>query len=467
MITKSKFTKLALGALLLQPGLVLTTFAQTQPNTEELLKRIEQLEHEVKSLRNGSTPEKSSESKKGTTIVTAGSNGIEFRSADTNFVLKIKGYVQADGRFFIDDHIPVNDSFLIRRARPIFEGTVFKKFDYKLMLDFGSGVTASASNDSYLQDAYMTAKLWPEFQIQAGKFKQAVGLERLQSGANLTFIERAYPTQLLPVRDVGVQIQGSFFDNALNYAAGVFNGTPDGGTIDVDTTDDEKDVAARIFAEPFRNTNLEGLKGLGIGIAGTYGNHAGSLRSFASPGQQSIFGYYAGTGTNAVTVADGTQWRLTPQAYYYWRSLGLLAEYAISSPEVRRSGGGVAGSVTEQLHHTAWQIAASYFLTGEKNSFKPVAPLHPFTLGSAGWGAWEVAGRVSQLKLDDDTFPLFADPSTSITEAISYTFGLNWYLNRNVRVALNYEHTDFDGGQNRPVTSRDENVILTRAQISF
>ena len=74
---------------------------------------------------------------------------------------------------------------------------------------------------------------------------------------------------------------------------------------------------------------------------------------------------------------------------------------------------------------------------------------------------------MSQLKLDDDTFPLFADPSTSITEAISYTFGLNWYLNRNVKVALNYEHTDFDGGQNRPVTSRDENVILTRAQISF
>ncbi|HTG45345.1 MAG TPA: porin [Verrucomicrobiae bacterium] len=441
--------------------------AQQIPN-EVLLKRIEELEQQVKVLnRKDEIAEESTVEKAKTAVsVSAGSNGFQILSADTNFVLKVRGYVQADSRWFINDHTAVNDTFLLRRVRPIFEGTVFEKFDYRLMLDFGSGVTASAANNAYIQDAYVNARLFPEFQIQAGKFKEPVGLERLQSGANLLFVERAYPSQLLPNRDVGVQIQGDLLGGTLNYAAGVFNGVADGGSGDFETADDDKDIAGRIFFQPFKNSEIEALQGLGFGIAGTYGDHAGSLRSFTSPGQQTFFSYYSGAGTNAVTVSDGKEWRLSPQAYYYWRSLGVLAEYAVSSPEVRRSGGGI-GSTTAHLQHTAWQVALSYFLTGEENSYKAVTPRRPLTLGGEGWGAWEIAARVSQLKLDDKTFPTFADSRTSAREALSYTFGLNWHLNRNVKVNLNYEHTDFKGGEANPVIAQDENVILTRAQIAF
>ena len=72
-------------------------------------------------------------------IVTAGADGLTFRSADTNFVLRLHGYVQADGRFYPDDanRTAPNDTFLLRRVRTIFEGTVFDKFDYRMMLDFG------------------------------------------------------------------------------------------------------------------------------------------------------------------------------------------------------------------------------------------------------------------------------------------------------------------------------------------
>src|SRR5690606_10458897 len=121
--------------------------------------------------------------------------------------------------------------------------------------------------NSFLQDAYVNARFWPEFQIQAGKFKEPVSLERLQSGANLLFIERSYPSQIAPNRDVGVQLHGELLGGSLNYQVGVFNGVADGGSGDVDTADDDKDIAARIFAHPFKNTDIEALQGLGIGVA--------------------------------------------------------------------------------------------------------------------------------------------------------------------------------------------------------
>src|SRR2546430_16113134 len=89
--------------------------------------------------------------KKDSPRLTVGQDGVRFSSADTNFVLKLGAHIQADGRFFIGDHIPVNDTFLLRRVRPIFEGTVFKDIDYRLMLDFG----ANTSTASTVQDAYI------------------------------------------------------------------------------------------------------------------------------------------------------------------------------------------------------------------------------------------------------------------------------------------------------------------------
>jgi phosphate-selective porin OprO/OprP len=437
---------------------------------EALLKRIEELEQRLKIAERKDELEHESALQKAKTSATAsiGAGGFEIHSADTNFVLRLHGYVQADSRWYVNDNnTPVNDTFLLRRVRPILEGTVWDKFDYRLMLDFGSGVTSSSANDAYVQDAYVNARLWPEFQIQAGKFKEPVSLERIQSGANLLFVERSYPSQLAPNRDVGIQIHGSVLRDTLVYEIGYFNGVADGGSGDIDASDDDKDFVGRIFAEPFKNSENEALRGIGVGIAGTWGDHDGTPRGYVSPGQQSIFSYYTGTGTNAVTVSAGKQWRLIPQAYYYWRSLGVFAEYAISAPELKRTGGGQGGSSEQRLEHTAWQVAASYFLSGEDNSFKAVSPKHPFSLHGDGWGAWEIAARASQFKLDKDTFPNFANPNTSAREAFSEGFGLNWHLNRNFKLNLDYEHASYSGGKGNPLLAKDENIILTRAQITF
>ncbi len=132
----------------------------------------------------------------------ASRDGFEVKSADNAFRLKLRGYLQVDGRFFLDDEeLPATDSWVIRRARPVLEGTLFKFVDFKIMPDFGGGTTV-------LYDAYIEARFSKAARLRAGKFKPPVGLERLQSATDLLFVERAFPTGLVPSRDIGLQLGG-------------------------------------------------------------------------------------------------------------------------------------------------------------------------------------------------------------------------------------------------------------------
>lgn len=462
------------GSLIAATSLLADNSVET---TSELRKQLQELDQKVRILERKSEIDKEAATEKSRTSasVSAGAGGFSIRSADTNFVLRLRGYIQADSRFYADDHAggTANDTFLLRRVRPNLEGTVFEKYDFRLMLDFGSGVTASAANNSYVQDAYVTARFLPQFQIQAGKFKEPVDLERLQSGANLLFVERGYPTQLAPNRDVGVQAQGDFGgapgSSVVSYAVGAFNGVADGGSGDIETADDEKDIAARVFSHPFASLDVDALRGLGLGIAGTYGDQDGALRSYTSIGQQRFFGYRSSAtpATAPNVLANGVHWRVAPQGYYYYGPFGLFGEYIISEQAVQQAGAGTGAGTSGSLRQTAWTLAVSYFLTGEENSFKAVAPKRAFRPASGGWGAWEVAARVGGLDIDDDAFPVFANPATSATRAFSWGLGLNWHLNRNVKVNLNYDQTDFKGGADTDLLAKGEKAIFTRAQISF
>jgi phosphate-selective porin OprO/OprP len=112
-------------------------------------------------------------------------------------------------------------------------------------------------------------------------------------------------------------------------------------------------------------------------------------------------------------------------------------------------------------------VAVSYFVTGEANGFKAVTPKRPFALSGGGWGALELTARIQQLDVDDDLFPLYANPGASATEASSWGVGANWHLNRNIKFSLNYEDTNFKGGSATPFLANGEKVVLGRIQFSF
>ncbi|HSS79531.1 MAG TPA: porin, partial [Thermoanaerobaculia bacterium] len=331
-----------------------------------------------------------------------------------------------------------------------------KIFDFRIMPDFGAGQTV-------LQDAYIEGRFSPAFRVRAGKFKPPVGLERLQSGADLLFVERALPTNLVPNRDLGVQIAGDFGGGVASYQIGVFNGVVDGGIADADTNS-EKDVAARLFFQPFVQGSGP-LKNLGFGIAGTSGNQSGTpaapgLPSYRSPGQATVFAYRSdGTAPNT-TIADGRHVRIVPQAYLYSGRFGLLAEYASSRQDVTR------GAESRELDHRSWQAAASWVITGGVPTYRSVDPKVVFDPAAHTWGAWEVKVRVSKLDVDPATFPVFANPATAIRSEQAVAVGLNWYLNRNVRLLFDYERTTYDGGFTTG-DREDEKIFFSRFQIQF
>ena len=444
--------------------------AGTEQKTKQ---RVEELDQQVKALeRERRMDAEAAEAKAKTApIVTTSAEGFAgfgLSTPDKDFSLRLRGYVQTDARFYIGDNIPINDTFLVRRMRPVIEGTIFRDYDYRIVLDIASKVSLNTGNDSLLQDASLNARYWPGFQVQVGKFKPAIGLEHLVSDANLLLLERGYPSQLVPNREVGLQVNGEFLDGRLNYAVGVFNGVFDGGSEDYDTADDHKDVVARLGARPFKSSGQTFLEGLGFGVGGAAGNQNGSLPSFTTLAAQKFFSYASGTGASNSpnVVAAGAHWRVNPEFQYTVGPFGLFGEYVVSSQELTRTAGRTQNHVTAA--NTAWDVTASYILTGEPNTLKGVAPKSPFSPRGGGWGAWEIAARVGQLAVDGDVFPQYA-ASGSAKRALSLGWGLNWYLNRNIKINLNYEHTWFDGGSKASgaVTAQDEDALMTRLQFAF
>jgi len=461
------------AAILAALALPLAAQAQEVSN-EELLERIEEQEQKILVLERKLEidDEAATSARESTAVVSAGPKGFSLRSADGRNQLRLRGTVHLDGRYLGGDDAGVIDSFQATRVRPTIEGTFANIFDFRIMPDFGQGRTV-------IQDAYVNAKFNPAAQLQFGKFKSPVGLERLQSANDMKWIQRGYPTSLAPNRDIGLQLGGDVGGGRLAYQLAYLNGSNDGSSSETFTDadiNDDKEYVLRLFAHPFAESDSFALRGLGFGIAGTYTDQAGNalqplLPSFRTPGQATFFRFrqFSTTvGAPAGTIADGERTRIAPQLYYHVGSFGLIGEYTEVSQDVSRV---VATGVREGSVDTdAWQLAVSYFLTGEEASFRGYQPKTRFSLEDGTWGALEVVARVQSLSVGDEAFAggadSFADPLASASQADSWGVGLNWYLNENVKWLLDYERTNFEGGA-LTGDREDEDAIQLRLAVGF
>jgi phosphate-selective porin OprO/OprP len=437
--------------------------AEARAVLEALTERIAELDQQLRILERKLEIEReqAAEKAKTTPAVAAGGQGYSIKSADGNFQIRFRGYIQSDARFVGDtDSTSGPSTFLLRRARPVIEATAFKIFDFKLMPDFGLGTTV-------LQDAYADARFASWFRIRAGKYKAPFGLSRLQSATEMTFIERGTPTLIAPNRDLGVMAFGDLLAERLTYQVGLFNGVVDGGSADIDDRSG-KDIVARVFAHPFRKAQSDGWKQLGIGFAISSGSQRGTvtapnLPTYRTAAQQPFFRYRSDLTPEGTTIADGDHWRIGPQAYYYRGPVGLLAEYYVSNQRLRR------GVDTGDNTAKAWQLESSYVLTGEDASYRGVTPRHSFerSSGGNGWGAFELIGRYGHFEVDNDVFPVFANPAVAARRADDVVGGVNWYLNRMVKITAEYESILFDGGAPDGGDRPTERAILTRLQFAF
>lgn len=380
--------------------------------------------------------------------VMGGPEGFVIQSEGGDFKLQVRGYAQFDGRFYPEDDGKLGtNAFLLRRVRPIVQGTVAKYFEFNITPDFGGG-------SSVLQDAYLDFRYSPKARLRVGKFKGPVGLERLQSATAISFVERALPASFVPNRELGAMLHGELGAGVFAYAIGVFDGAVDGGSVDTDSNDG-KDLAGRVFLSPFKRGKSV-LKNLGFGISGTTGKQSGALPSYRTGGQLVFFSYATGVS------AEGTRTRYSPQLSFYSGPFGLLGEYAVSKNRVSKA------PTVATLEHRAWQATASITLTGDDASYGGVKPKKPFDPSKGQWGALELVARANAASLDRDAFSLgLADATKSARKAFAWGVGLNWYLNRNVKQVVSFERTTFTGGAAGGADRLAENALFIRSQVSF
>ncbi len=382
--------------------------------------------------------------------VGGGARGFIIQSADGNFLLKLGADLQIDDRTYVGAATtsPI-DTILLRRARPILAGTFYKYVDFYFRPDFGQGTVA-------IYDAYIQLNYIPHFSVRVGKFKPPVGLERLQSDDDTTFVERGLPTLLAPQRDIGYQISGDIVRQRVAYQVGVFNGVPDNSLSDAGVSD-HRDYAARLFLTPFLPEDNNLVKGLGFGVSATGGNVDGlAVPSYKTFGQNSFFTFASG-----VTEA-GHRTRLAPQAYYYLGPFGLLSEYTLSEEGLQK------GTVRRDIAFRAWQVEASYILTGEAKGFTSPTPRHNFDpFHQGGWGAVEIAARTGEFDAEHGIFNYgFASRTATPRLAREYVGGVNWYLNQILRISVDYGVTGFEGGTVGG-NKLPERALTSRFQLNF
>jgi len=448
-------------------------------STTDIEKRLNDLEEQVADLKQELFKKKQASP---TNITASSKDGFSIKSEDGNYSLKIGGYAQVLSRQFADNKkgdLGYASSIIPRRVRLIISGTVARDFDYYIQPEFGYTNTYTATNGvvaaaptAYavgLQDAWIDWKYFPQATIKAGKFKTPFDLENLQDTRYTAFTEIGLTGNLSPQRDVGAQLGGSLFDDTVNYAVGIFDGAADkennyGGFSSGTGDTNEKAGVGRVFFKPFKDISIEPLKGLGVGYAVSYGKVKGSdLPVYVSPGQAPVFSYNTGV------TAAGPQIRTSPQAYYYYKSLGILAEKVNSQEELQYTGGGHI--YRDKPTNRAWEVTGSYVLTGEDASYNGVTPRNDFSLSSGHWGAFELVSRYGELKLDSSLFSEnFANLNTSISKENTWATGINWYLNRNVKVSFAFEQTKYRRGAVNGVSTDDrktENLFETMFQLSL
>ncbi|MCZ2341163.1 MAG: hypothetical protein LC104_05125 [Bacteroidales bacterium] len=156
---------------------------------------------------------------------------------------------------------------------------------------------------------------------------------------------------------------------------------------------------------------------------------------------------------------------------YFLNSLSVIGEWQY----------GYGGYATSQqpdairVPFGGYYLAVGYFLTGEhverRTRIKPLRPLIPVDKEDVrGFGAWELAGRVSEMTIGNSVFTGgFADPQLWTNRATTTELGLNWYPNEYLKVSTFWLHGEFGSPvQYRPGQLRNNtDMFWMRCQLYF
>jgi len=375
----------------------------------------------------------------------AGWNGEHFfiRSADGQFSISPYGYVDDQYRAYKGDGAPA-DTFVLRRARFGFQGNYGSHFDFALLTD------AAATAGSVVRDVYLNVRIRPEFQFQAGQFKTPFAQEAGTGATNLDFIERGFQAMLYPsaasaFRSPGVAFHGDIDGGVVQYWLGAFNGK---GYALANTTN-QAEVIGRLRFYLWRKSKNDWLKQLAFGGSIDRG------RSRGLSGDQSFSGNLPDQAYNFFPqfAINGPIQRYNGEFTYIKSAFALRGEYDQLNMSRNNVGseqvGGLGFLSLPSIVAKAWDISATYMLTGEKQPENGTPRVKSPTLGpdtpggkGRGWGAWGVGLRYTGVKANEPgaNFLNYFTPGFVPTfdyGTDEFTLGLSWFPNYWVKYSAN------------------------------
>jgi phosphate-selective porin OprO/OprP len=426
----------------------------------------------------------------------------------------------------------VADQFELRRARIGVKGKMAEHFDYEVISNL------VGSNTNTVDVAYINAGMYKQAQLKLGQFKQPFNLEEYgTSSNNIDFMERSYINQITPGKKIGAMLHG-VPTTGITYAGSVYQQNNFGET---DSNTDGKGLMGRLTAN-FAELAGWNESVLHVGVAGfdsEYGvvpvtstntteaasaKTRGTVFAFNSEGRglNNIYRAQIGGDTSAVSginLASNSSAQVDNKAY----GLELAAtrgpfkvqgEFMDSKFDASNAstGSAISADVKAYYAEVLWMLTGENYSDWYKNgAWSGIKPKSNFDVETGkGKGAWEIGFRYDQFEVDNTSITQGTTNSdytrlqgatnnqvvqttnaatkqsynTSITSgstggAKTYTAGIKWQLNPNMRVLLNYSHTKFDnpfklidvttsaGGNVASNLVKDEDLVMLRTQFSF
>lgn len=406
------------------------------------------------------------------TASTAG--GIKIVTDDGKFEARIGGRIQLDGNFIDTDEKATFGSgrlagptsgLYFRRVYLTLTGRLYN-WEYKIEPDFAPNNDSGATSIAF-QDLYLAHPIGPG-KLIIGQRKPYRAVEEITSSNELTLIERPtgsavglFGGGVSREFQVGAFYEGEFLDKNFTYGLAGYN------LRRADTISTEGfGTNGRLTWSPIHENKRAFHLGTSVSYEVPHNN--GTSNNPQSVGAQSVYAGRRGPtlilgragADEPITTVSGEIGGVYGPAY-------LFAEYFNQN---------LSQDVGKDQTVTSWYVQGSYFLTGESKRYKAAEGVFGSPKINSPWGALEATFRYEQSK-NHDTPAGCVSAVNATTAAISYTaggtkceesaltFGLNYYVNQNVRFLFNYIIAEADQGGT--VGKDKPRTVALRAQLNF
>ena len=340
--------------------------------------------------------------------------------------------IQADfaGFFGAQEYAdPIGYGSSIRRARFAIKGQMDENWYGEFDMDLANGLVE-------LKDAIVRYTGVPNIELQVGNFKENFSIQRNTTSRYLQFMERPMVcSALTPSRHLGVNAK--YAKDWLWVSAGAFAQEVAGAEEWTNVADNNKDfgrnsgysLTTKLVLRPLYKLDNASLH-LGAAYSyrtslvseatGEWGTYRASARNSTSINRKKYLD------TNNVPGLDHHNlW--TVELAGHWGGLRYEAAYIADN---------VLFKETPALNFNGWYAQAGYLLFGGKQRYDANGAKYTKVERGRKWGDIELCGRYEFCNLNSGTV------YGGCAEA--YTLGLNFWVNNNVKMQLNYQFNNND-----------------------